>query len=197
MAATSARARLSTRLARTPRLPRASIPQVLPSDLYRRCLASHLDVGEPTGRLFASLCLARRGQGNGPGSTLPNASAFPLAWEPRQLVPAPQACSGLCQSSSKRSTQPRPQSHQMSTTCAVSRPFANAPSLRQPRSSGPPLGRASARPTRVRTGGSHSAPQPAPTSSAADTRLPGCGRPTFADTFQPASHLRTRIRPCR
>lgn len=65
MAAASTRVRLATYLARQASLPRAVIPQVLPTDLYQRCLGTHLAVTDQAGRLFASLCLARRGQRRG------------------------------------------------------------------------------------------------------------------------------------
>lgn len=68
MNATATRRRLSTLLdihpdtdassAATLRL--SSIPQVLPDDLYRRHVARLIAVGPVTGRLYTSLCLARR-----------------------------------------------------------------------------------------------------------------------------------------
>lgn len=62
MSATAARRRLSTLLDHDApgRLPVAAIPQVLPADLYAHRLSEMLDVRQQTGRLFASLCLARR-----------------------------------------------------------------------------------------------------------------------------------------
>lgn len=62
MSATAARRRLSTLLDHDApgRLPVAAIPQVLPAAIYARHLSGMLDVREQTGRLFASLCLARR-----------------------------------------------------------------------------------------------------------------------------------------
>ncbi len=62
MAATATRRRLTTLLDRPAgaRLPASAIPQVLPADLYETNLAGILDVTDRTGRLFASLCLARR-----------------------------------------------------------------------------------------------------------------------------------------
>lgn len=65
MAGTATRRRIATLLDRPPaaRLPSRAIPQVLPADLYETHLAGMLDVTDRTGRLFASLCLARRHAG--------------------------------------------------------------------------------------------------------------------------------------
>lgn len=62
MVATATRRRLATLLNATPpaQLPLAAIPQVLPAHVYAGHLADMLEVTEPTGRLFAALCLARR-----------------------------------------------------------------------------------------------------------------------------------------
>lgn len=61
MSATAARRRIATLLDCPPtcRLPVTAIPQVLSVDLYAR-LRSLLDVADRTGRLFTSICLARR-----------------------------------------------------------------------------------------------------------------------------------------
>lgn len=64
VAATATRRRVAT-LLRQPisvPVPLTVIPQVLPADLYVEHLAGHLAVTETTGRLFASLCLVRRGR---------------------------------------------------------------------------------------------------------------------------------------
>lgn len=65
MSATAARRRIATLLDCPPaaRLPSRAIPQVLLADLYDTHLARMLDVTDRTGRLFASLCLARRHTG--------------------------------------------------------------------------------------------------------------------------------------
>lgn len=62
MSATASRRRIATLLRHAPgrRLPPAAIPQLLSVALYREHLADMLDVTDPTGRLYASLCLARR-----------------------------------------------------------------------------------------------------------------------------------------
>jgi hypothetical protein len=62
MRATAARRRIATLLDHPPTcgVPATAIPQVLPADLYATRLGGLLDVGDRTGRLFTSICLARR-----------------------------------------------------------------------------------------------------------------------------------------
>ena len=62
MAATASRRRIATILDADPpaRLPGSALPQVLPTGLHDAYLAGMLGVTDRTGRLFASLCLARR-----------------------------------------------------------------------------------------------------------------------------------------
>lgn len=65
MAATASRRRLSTLLDHDPpaALPSRAVPQLAQADVYTARLARLLDVTDLTGRLFASLCLARRHAG--------------------------------------------------------------------------------------------------------------------------------------
>lgn len=65
MAATASRRRLATVLDAEPpaSLPDSMLPQVIPAGPYATHLAGMLDVTDRTGRLFASLCLARRTAG--------------------------------------------------------------------------------------------------------------------------------------
>lgn len=94
MAATATRTRISTQLARETHLPTATIPQVIPLALYARHAAGLLGVTEATGRLFASLCLAKRGR---PGHTWGEAAV--RLGLPAELGPkTARACSGdlLC-----------------------------------------------------------------------------------------------------
>ena len=62
MSATAARRRIATLLDYPPTcgVPVTAIPQVLPADLYATRLGGLLDVDDRTGRLFTSICLARR-----------------------------------------------------------------------------------------------------------------------------------------
>lgn len=65
MSATAARRRIATLLDHPParRRPVTVIPQVLPADIYAVRMRGLLDVADRTGRLYASLCLARRHTG--------------------------------------------------------------------------------------------------------------------------------------
>jgi hypothetical protein len=62
MAATSTRMRMALLLPQQPAVGREHIPQVVPSGPYEQHLAALLDVNGTTGRIYASLCLARLGQ---------------------------------------------------------------------------------------------------------------------------------------
>ncbi|UAL29908.1 TniQ family protein [Nocardioides rotundus] len=65
MSATAARRRIATLLDHSPTNHCAvtAVPQVLPADLYAARMRGLLDVADRTGRLYASLCLARRHTG--------------------------------------------------------------------------------------------------------------------------------------
>jgi len=62
MAATATRRRIATLLDQSGAIhvPTTAIPQVLPADLYAQHLPGMLDITGATGRLYLSLCLARR-----------------------------------------------------------------------------------------------------------------------------------------
>ena len=72
ISATSRQRRLSTLLAAQRQISAKVVPQVVPSDRYARHLARHLEVTDPTGRCFASLCLIKLGR---PGTTWSDAAA--------------------------------------------------------------------------------------------------------------------------
>lgn len=89
MGATSTRRRISTCLARQEPVPIERVPQVLRAGLYHDHLAHLIDVTDPVGRLFASLCVARRGR---PG--LGWADAAVLLGLPAELgIKTARACS--------------------------------------------------------------------------------------------------------
>lgn len=89
MSSTSTRRRLATRLRHGRRAcADDQLPQLLPADLYDAQLAGMLDVREDTGRLFASLCLARLGTARTWGS-----AAATLGLAPESGVKVARACS--------------------------------------------------------------------------------------------------------
>lgn len=73
ISATSRQRRLSTFLAAQRSISTEVVPQVVPSDQYARHLARHLEVTDPTGCCFASLCLIKLGR---PGTTWSDAAAI-------------------------------------------------------------------------------------------------------------------------
>ncbi|GAB4001839.1 TniQ family protein [Nocardioides ultimimeridianus] len=94
MAATAQRRRLAALLTDRPPIDARLIPQCLPADLYAEHLDGQLGVNASTGRVFASLCLAKLGR---PECTWPDAAAL-LGLDRATGLHAVRACTGeiLC-----------------------------------------------------------------------------------------------------